>query len=126
MHEFLKYVKLYTDCDDDALKRLEPLLNKYILKPKIIFKEKIVEIVRYHKFNVQPYTSIDDFFNEYKTQTNVSIDDIRKRCRTTETLKKRNLFIRSAMSYGYTASSIARFLKMDHSTILHTIKKSKL
>lgn len=126
MHEFLKYVKLYTDCDDYAIKRLEPLLKKYIAKPKAIVIEKKVEVVRYHKFNTTPNKSILEFFNEYKSANSITLDDIKKRCRTIDTRTIRNNFIRSAISNGYTASAIARFLNMNHTTILNVIKNSKV
>jgi hypothetical protein len=125
MHEFLRYVQLYTECDDAVLKRLEPLLNKYIT-PKVVVKEKRVEVIRYHKFNTQPQRPLISFFNEYKKQSNVSLDDITKRCRTIETRTIRNAFIRSAIERGYTASAIARFLNMNHTSILNVIKKSKV
>jgi hypothetical protein len=126
MHEFLKYVKLYTDCDDYAIKRLEPLLEKYISRPKIVIKEKIVQVVKYHKFKEEPNKTIKDFFDEYKFYNKVLLEDIKKRCRSVETRTKRNNFIRSAISNGYGPSEIGRFLNMDHSTIINVIKKSKV
>lgn len=125
MHEFLKYVKLYTECEDAVLKRLEPLLQKYI-EPKVVVKEKRVEVIRYHKFNTQPQRPLISFFNEYKKQNNVSLEDINKRCRTIETRTKRNEFVRTAIENGYTASTIARFLNMHHTSILNVIKNSKV
>jgi hypothetical protein len=126
MHNLLKYVQLYTGCDDKVLKRLEPLLEKYITKPKVIVLEKKVEVVKYHKFNVEPVTSITEFFKDYNRNTKHSLEDIKKRCRSVEVRQKRNHFIRSAISHGYNLTTIAKFLNMHHTTILNVIKNSKI
>lgn len=126
MHSFLRYVKLYTGCDDKVLKRLQPLLEKLITKPEVIVLERKVEVVRYHKFNVNPTQPISDFFIEYQKNNNITLEAIKKRCRSIETRTIRNQFIRSAVSNGYRITEVARFIGMDHTTIINVLKKSKV
>lgn len=122
MHEFLRYVKLYTECDDYAIKRLEPLLEKYI-QPKVIIKEKKMYVDRETS---KPTITIQEFFAQYSELNNITYDDLIKRTRSHEVLIIRNTFIRIAFQYGYGYSLIGRFLKKDHTTIINVIKKSKL
>jgi hypothetical protein len=124
MEEILRYIKLYTDCDDFALKRIKPILEKH-LKPKVVVKNKIIEIVRFNT-KAKPDIPIQDYFSIYKDTYSVTYKDITRKCRRIETLKIRNAFVRSAIEQGYTQSEIARYLGMNHTTILNIIKKSKV
>ena len=109
MREILNYIKLYTGCNDHALKRIEALLESKIQKS--VFRELPSKI------------PIKIWAEDYCVDFNVSIDVIMDRSRKQEIVDIRHDFIKAAYMSGYKCTSIARFLKRDHTSILHAINK---
>jgi chromosomal replication initiation ATPase DnaA len=126
--ELLNYIKLYTECDDAAISRITPILDKYtmdISQNGVMQKIKILKVVKY-KEKKKPTIPLSDFAYKFGKKNAIDIDSIKKKVRTTEIVRKRNKFIRDAFENGYSLSEIGRFLNRDHSTILHAIKNSKI
>ena len=120
MKEILNYIKLYTGCSDHTLKRIEVMLEPR-LKPVIV--EKIVEVEKIVARKVNTRTSIAKWSEAYFIENAISYNEINKRSRTKEVVNARNLFVKKAYMDGFTCTSIANYLKRDHSTILHAIHK---
>jgi chromosomal replication initiation ATPase DnaA len=120
MREILKYIKLYTGCNDHALKRIEAMLEPR-LKPIII--EKIVEVEKVVTRKINTRTSIAKWSQSYFIENGITYNEINQRSRTKEVLNIRNSFVKKAYLDGFTCTSIAKYLNRDHSTILHSIRK---
>lgn len=122
MKEILKYIQLYTGCNDHTLKRiqvmLEPRLN---LEPQII--EKIVHVEKYVKRKPRPSMSLLQWSEQYYKENNTSFKDISQRRRLQEIVDVRNAYIKQAYFEGFTPSEIARHLGRNHATILYIISK---
>jgi hypothetical protein len=125
MHELLRYIQLYTECDDSVLKRLEPLILKYI-KPKVLTKVVAAPLKRVYVTQKKVDMTIQEFFDNYSIEFCISYDELIKRDRHHDRLERRNKFIREAYQRGFGYSVIGRFLNKDHTTIINAIKKSKL
>lgn len=124
MKEILKYIKLYTGCDEHALKRIEVMLKDKM--PRQVIIEKQVEVIeRFINKKQRPFKMLEDWAMEYYKENNVTYDQIAKRNRKTETLRIRNKFCKNAYQEGYGVSEIGRYLKRDHTTIIHNIHKNK-
>jgi hypothetical protein len=122
MKEILKYIKLYTGCNDHALKRIEVMLEPRLnLKPQII--EKIVHVEKYVKRKPRPSVSLLEWSEQYYKDNNTSFKDISQRRRMQEIVDVRNAYIKQAYFEGYTPSEIARHLGRNHATILYIISK---
>lgn len=124
--ETLKYIKLYTGCDDHALKRITPILEKlYEQREKtIVVKEKqVVEVV--HNRTI-PNKPLEVWVEKYCKENNTSIEKINKRSNETEVCRIRALFCIEAYKEGYGYSEIARYLKRNHTTIMYYIKNIKI
>jgi len=125
VEEVLKYIKLYTGCEEHALKRIRPIIEKAYEKAKqvVYIKEKVVveKLIR----RQVPKQSLKKWAELYFKQTETTYDEINERCRKIEVCKVRNEFCKQAYESGYTASEIGRYLKRDHTTILHNIFKIK-
>jgi chromosomal replication initiation ATPase DnaA len=120
MKEILKYIQLYTGCNDHALKRIEVMLEPR-LQPKII--EKIVEVEKYIQRRIKPKTPISVWAEVYFTKNLLSYNEVSNKSRKRHVVDIRHEFIKIAYQNGYTCTSIASYLKKDHSTILHAISK---
>lgn len=125
IEDALRYVKLYTDCDEIALKRIRTILEMnfkqqskiQVIEKKSVFYVKIKEN--------KPEISIVDFADEYCSRNFVDPEILKKKNRKTEVIRERDKFIHEVIVNGYTYSEVARFLKKDHSTIIHSFKKQK-
>ena len=115
MKEILKYIQLYTGCSEHALKRIEA-----ILEPRL----QPVAVVEKRPFRELPSKiPIKDWAQDYCNDFNVDMTTIMSRSRKQEIVDIRYEFIKAAYVSGYKCTTIARFLKRDHSTILHAINK---
>ena len=120
MKEILKYIKLYTGCNDHALKRIEA-----ILEPKLqqVVVEKIVHVEKYVKCKPNPSMPLLEWSEVYYKENKTSFKEISQRRRLQEIIDVRNAYIKQAYFEGYTPSEIARHLGRNHSTILYIISK---
>lgn len=122
MKEILKYIQLYTGCNDHALKRIEAMLEPRLNKePQVI--EKIVEVERIISKKLPAKMPIEFFADGYYQAHNTSFKELVDRSRRQDVVDKRNDFIKAAYLNGYTCTGIARFLNRNHSTILYAIHK---
>jgi DNA-binding NarL/FixJ family response regulator len=122
MKEILKYIQLYTGCNDHTLKRIEVMLEPRLnLEPKII--EKIVYVEKYVKRKPRSNKTLAEWSDQYYQENNTSFKYISQRRRLQEIVDNRNIYIKQAFFEGYTPTEIARYLNRNHSTILHTISK---
>jgi chromosomal replication initiation ATPase DnaA len=125
LEDTLKYIKLYTGCDEHAIKRIRPILEKFSddCKDTIVVKEK--EIVEVVVQKLRPKGTIEKWAEKYFIENNTTYEKVNQFKRTTEVCRIRNLFCTSAYRAGYGYSEIGRYLKRDHTSILHNVKKIK-
>ena len=120
MKEILKYIQLYTGCNDHALKRIEA-----ILEPKLqqVVVEKIVHVEKFVKRKPKPSVTLTAWSEVYYKENKTSFKEISQRRRMQEIVDARNAYIKQAYFEGYTPSEIARYLGRNHATILYIISK---
>lgn len=125
VEKVLKYIKLYTGCNDHAIKRIKPIIEESFEKAKqvVYVKEKVI-VTQLIKREI-PKQSLRKWAELYYKQTDTSYEQINNRSRKIEVCRVRNEFCKEAYHKGYTASEIGRYLKRDHTTILHNIFKIK-
>jgi chromosomal replication initiation ATPase DnaA len=125
VEQVLKYIKLYTGCEEHALNRIKPIIEQAYEKAKqvVYVREKVIveKIIR----RQVPKQSLRKWSELYFKQTETTYEEINERCRKIEVCKIRNEYCKQAYENGYTASEIGRYLKRDHTTILHNIFKIK-
>jgi chromosomal replication initiation ATPase DnaA len=122
MKEILKYIKLYTGCDDHALKRIEAMLEPRLnIMPQVI--EKIVYVEKFVKRKPRPSISIKEWCDSYCKENNITYQYVSQRRRLQEIVDTRDAYVKQAYFEGFTPSEIARHIKRNHATILHTISK---
>jgi len=122
MKEILKYIKLYTGCNDHALKRIEVMLEPRINQaPQII--EKIVHVEKFVKRKPKPSAPLATWSEGYFKENNTSFKEVSQRRRLQEVVDLRNAFIKQAYFEGYRPTEIARYLGRNHATILYIISK---
>lgn len=114
MKEILKYIQLYTGCSDHALKRIEA-----ILEPRL----QSVAVEKRPFRELPSKVPIKTWAENYCKDFNISMTILMTRSRKQELVDIRYEFIKAAYVSGYKCTTIARFLKRDHSTILHAINK---
>jgi hypothetical protein len=121
--DVLKYIKLYTNCNDHALKRIEVLLENFVEVRevvKVIEKKDVIYIAKKgNKANIKKWAE------QWLIQNNITYKEVSKKSRASEVVTKRNKFCIDAFMEGYGYSEIARYLKKHHSTIIHCIHKIK-
>jgi transposase-like protein len=120
MKEILKYIKLYTGCNDHTLKRIEVMLEPR-LEPKIV--EKIIHVEKFVKRKPRPKTPILEWSEKYCQENNITFEYVSQARRLQEIVDTRDAYVKQAYFEGYSPSEIARLLKRNHATILHTISK---
>jgi hypothetical protein len=120
MKEILKYIKLYTGCDEHALKRIEVMLEPR-LQPVVV--EKIVHVDRVLTRVKNPKVPLDIWSEKYFIDNNTSFKYISQRRRLQEIVNERDAYVKNAYLNGYRATEISRYLGRNHATILHTISK---
>ena len=120
MKEILKYIKLYTGCDEHALKRIEAILEPR-LQPVVV--EKIIHVEKIIKRKPRPKISLLEWSAKYYQDHNTSYQYISQARRLQEIVDIRDAYVKQAYFEGYSPTEIARHLKRNHATILHTISK---
>lgn len=121
IEDALKYIKLYTNCDNHALNRIRHILESMVVTKEIpVVKEKIVYV---HK--KRSSVALDEWATNWLHENNVTYKQLAKHDRSRGAVTIRNKFCVDAYINGYGASQIGRYLKRDHTTILHCIHKIK-
>lgn len=119
----LKYIQLYTNCSDHTLKRISVLLESMIVTREVI---KVVEstkevLIQKKKSN----HTIKNWANEWMILNETTYNQVALKSRKAEVLSLRNRFCVDAYKEGFGLSEIGRYLKRDHTTILHSVHKIK-
>jgi chromosomal replication initiation ATPase DnaA len=119
----LKYIQLYTNCSDHTLKRISVLLESMIVTREVI---KVVEstkevLIQKKKSN----HTIKKWANEWMILNETTYNQVALKSRKAEVLSLRNRFCVDAYKEGFGLSEIGRYLKRDHTTILHSVHKIK-
>ena len=122
MKEILNYIKLYTGCNDHTLKRIEVMLEPK-LQPIVIEKIVEVKVEKLVQRKLKPKTPIAVWADSYYLENFTSYNELTNRSRKQHLVDMRHAFIKLAYQDGYTCTTIANYLKRDHSTILHSISK---
>lgn len=121
VEDILKYIQLYTSCSDHTLKRIRVLLDDLVIIQEVpIYKEKIVYV---HKKRIS--VPILHWANEWLTENELTYAELSKKSRSKNVVSIRNKFCNDAFIAGYGYSEIGRYLKKDHTTIIHCIHKIK-
>lgn len=121
----LKYIQLYTECNDFTLQRIRVLLER-LPKEKVV--EKVIvqkEVLYIQKKTYKEYGTLQEWASNYLKSNNLSYEDIAAKNRKPSTLKVRNKFCIEAYKNGYGYSTIGKYLNMDHVTIMHSVNKIK-
>lgn len=122
MKEILKYIKLYTGCNDHALKRIEAILEPKLNQAPIII-ETIVKPKKTAYRQLPSKTPIKEWAEKYYKDFGVTKEQIFNRSRRLDVVEKRDEFIKSAYMDGYKCTAIARYLERNHTTILNALSK---
>jgi chromosomal replication initiation ATPase DnaA len=119
----LKYIQLYTNCNDYTLKRIEAVMNGLVLEREVIkVVENTKEVLIQKKKSSE---SIKKWASRWLVENETSYSEVAQRSRKTEVLTLRNRFCVDAYKEGFGLSEIGRYLKRDHTTILHSIHRVK-
>ena len=119
----LKYIQLYTNCNDYTLKRIEAVMNGLVLEREVIkVVENTKEVLIQKKKSSE---SIKKWASRWLVENETSYSEVALRSRKTEVLTLRNRFCVDAYKEGFGLSEIGRYLKRDHTTILHSIHRVK-
>jgi|694.fasta_scaffold87359_7 chromosomal replication initiation ATPase DnaA len=119
----LKYIQLYTNCNDYTLKRIEAVMDGLILEREVI---KVVENTKEVLIQKKKSTeSIKKWASRWLEENETSYSEVALRSRKVEVLTLRNRFCVDAYKEGFGLSEIGRYLKRDHTTILHSIHRVK-
>ena len=119
----LKYIQLYTNCSDHTLKRIKVLLDSMVVTREVIkVVENTKEVLIQKKRTNQ---SIKKWANEWMIQNDTTYNQVALKSRKAEVLSLRNRFCVDAYKEGFGLSEIGRYLKRDHTTILHSVHKIK-
>lgn len=119
----LKYIQLYTNCNDYTLKRIEAVMDGLILEREVIkVVENTKEVLIQKKKSSE---SIKKWASRWLEENETSYSEVALRSRKVEVLTLRNRFCVDAYKEGFGLSEIGRYLKRDHTTILHSIHRVK-
>lgn len=122
MKEILKYIQLYTGCNDHALKRIEAILEPKLNQAPVIV-ETIIPAKKTAFRQLPSKTPISNWAEKYYQEFGVTKEEIFDRSRKTNVVEKRDEFIKAAYMDGYKCTAIARYLERNHTTILNAINK---
>lgn len=121
----LKYIKIYTGCDDFTLRRIGVLLEK-LPKEKVVHKTvHKTEMVYIQKKDYKGLKTLNIWAEEYLKANGLTYEQVAAKSRKVEVLRIRNKFCVEAYKSGYGYSTIGKYLKMDHVTIMHSVNKIK-
>ena len=116
----LKYIQLYTECDDYALGKIALLFDNYPLETTLVkVVEKIVEVPA--KTFVPNRADIEEWTKKYLIENNITYEQLTANNRKYETVLQRVNYSKAAREYGFYLSEIGRKLKMHHSSIIHLV-----
>jgi hypothetical protein len=112
----LKYIQLYTQCDDYALGKIALLFDKYPLETvrvQVIEKE-VKQFIPVKK-------DIDEWTKKYLITNNITYEQLTANNRKYETVLQRVNFSKEARENGFYLTQIGKKLKMHHSSIIHLV-----
>ena len=112
----LKYIQLYTQCDDYALGKIALLFDKYPLETvrvQVIEKE-VKQFIPVNK-------DIDEWTKKYLITNNITYEQLTANNRKYETVLQRVNFSKEARETGFYLTQIGKKLKMHHSSIIHLV-----
>lgn len=112
----LKYIQLYTQCDDYALSKIALLFDKYPLETvrvQVIEKE-VKQFIPVNK-------DIDEWTKKYLITNNITYEQLTANNRKYETVLQRVNFSKEARENGFYLTQIGKKLKMHHSSIIHLV-----
>jgi len=112
----LKYIQLYTECDDYALGKISLLFKKYPLETvRVQIVEKEV------KQFIPEKKDIDEWTKKYLITNNITYEQLTANNRKYETVLQRVNFSKEARDNGFYLTQIGKKLKMHHSSIIHLV-----
>jgi hypothetical protein len=112
----LKYIQLYTECDDYALGKISLLFDKYPLETvRVQIVEKEV------KQFIPEKKDIDEWTKKYLITNNITYEQLTANNRKYETVLQRVNFSKEARDNGFYLTQIGKKLKMHHSSIIHLV-----
>ena len=123
--DVLKYIQLYTGCNDHALKRIDVMLHEQIKDMPAKIVEKFVYVDKLARSKDKPSQDLKFWAYGYLKVRDLTYQDIADKSRKTSIIRLRNDFCIAAYKEGYGLSEIGRYLGRDHSTIYHCIYKIK-
>ena len=97
----LKYIQIYTECNDFTLQRIRVLLEKL---PKETIVEKVVQdtqIMYIQKKTYKEYAEIGKWADKYFKTNGVTYKEVAANNREPKTLRVRNQFCIEAFKNGY-------------------------
>jgi hypothetical protein len=116
----LKYIQVYTDCDNYALGKIALLFDEYPLETTLVqVVEKVVEVQA--KSFVLNKADIEEWTKKYLITNNITYEQLTANNRKYETVLQRVNFSKAAREHGFYLSEIGRKLKMHHSSIIHLV-----
>ena len=119
----LKYIQLYTGCTEHTLKRIEAVMERHVIEREVI---KVVENTKEVLIQKKKTSeSIKKWATRWLVENETSYSEVAQKSRKTEVLTLRNRFCVDAYREGYGLSEIGRYLKRDHTTILHSVHRVK-
>lgn len=118
----LDYIKLYTGCDDYTLKRIGHLLETFVEVREVVKIVERVEKVYVHKVKSD---TVQLFGKKWLELNDCTYEQIATRSRDRKSVALRNQFCEDAYARGFGYSEIGRYLKKDHATIVHSIRRTK-
>jgi hypothetical protein len=117
----LKYIQVYTECDNYALGKIALLFDEYPLENTLVkIVEKIVEKEVIKKF-VPNKADIEEWTKKYLIENNITYEQLTANNRKYQTVLQRVNYSKAAREHGFYLSEIGRKLKMHHSSIIHLV-----
>jgi hypothetical protein len=112
----LKYIQLYTECDNYALGKIALLFDEYPLETvRVQIVEKEV------KQFIPEKKDIDEWTKKYLITNNITYEQLTANNRKYETVLQRVNFSKEARDNGFYLTQIGKKLKMHHSSIIHLV-----
>ena len=112
----LKYIQLYTECNDYDLAKIALLFDKYPLETvRLQIVEKEV------KQFIPDKKDIDEWTKKYLITNNITYEQLTANNRKYETVLQRVNFSKEARENGFYLTQIGKKLKMHHSSIIHLV-----
>jgi hypothetical protein len=112
----LKYIQLYTECDNYALGKIALLFDEYPLET---VRVQIVE--KEIKQFIPEKKDIDEWTKKYLITNNITYEQLTANNRKYETVLQRVNFSKEARDNGFYLTQIGKKLKMHHSSIIHLV-----